>query len=457
MGRVRRSNLGLRTAAATVLLAGLACTPRGGSTTPGGSTAAPNAAQPEAASELPPFEAFLVGRADGSTTDEARAAALLDLEQAFLGSAGWSDARHVSLHDPARDPMRVSESDVGVRVELGLSEGRAAALLSELELSPLQLEGPADWQDTIRAAVLAQTAATVCLRRAELFTLPCDPPDTTESASGLAALGAGIAVTPIFPDGIPLDGDGQRLRAGGVFVFWHGNPVANVPLIGTTADGRAMQRLSTDRNGRAELPPAVNVEPNMRVKLELDVAALLGPIQVDWPTQAVEVGARPLDHQRFTVLSNADSGPSRDFVTSLRSALAPSMGGAGVTLPLSTVRELQSTREGARQSRIGQAADAARGALDFILFATATDRFANRAGGGRVWYEATGSVDVRNAWSGETFATIDKTVTANGVGHDRARSAARRQLATELAAAVAKKLGGAPQGKPETAMLRAPN
>lgn len=456
MGRVRRPNRGLRAASTTALVVGLACTPKGQSNPPQTEPGRATPAESSIPAEPAPFEAFVVGRAEAPTEDEAREAALAQLESTFLGSGGWSKARGVTLHDPQRDPMRVTELDGAVRVELGLTESHAAAKLSELELATLVLQGPVDWQDTIRAAILAQTAATVCQRRAELFNLPCDPPDTEEAATQLASLAAGIAVTPIYPDGLPLDPRGTPLRRDAVFVFWHGNPVADVPLRGTTADGREIEPLSTDRQGRAILPLSVVVEPNASVHLEIDAESLLGPVNADWPKHEAKVGARPLDIRRFAVIS-AKEDAARDFVTSVRSALAPGLGGAGLTLASKTVAEIQRANDTERATRLARAAEAARGALDFVLLTTSSERFANRAGGGRVWFEATGSIDIRNAWTGQTFAAVEASVTANGVGHDRARAAARRKLAGELAKAAAKKLGGTTDAKPATAMLGAPN
>ncbi|MCA9710611.1 MAG: hypothetical protein KDK70_32515, partial [Myxococcales bacterium] len=96
------------------------------------------------------------------------------------------------------------------------------------------------------------------------------------------------------------------------------------------------------------------------------------------------------------------------------------------------VKALRATPPDRLSARVAALADAMTGSVDLVLVLAYDTRFASRMGGGRVCYEAEGTLRAVDAWTGEVRAETSATVRADGVGDAGADAAARTQLAEAL-------------------------
>jgi hypothetical protein len=392
---------------------------------------APVAAQPSAA---PRASSFLEAVGVGATEVEAHAAALAGLAQALFGAAAWADVMRVDVYDPQTDPRRVQTSDSGVfEVTLGLSRSRAAAVLSAASMAQPQVTGPAIWRDTVYAFLYAHVGALVCERRRALFSVQCEPGDTTEADGALEAMARQCSLVGAYVGGVPLDTEGHLVRAPGIYALCDGVPVADVPVVASSGVSELRQSAQTDARGRAGFEAFARDLWTGPIRVGVDASAVLGPLHETWPNVEVILEARPIGSKRWTGLVSQGARADEGF----SAALAEALESAGLEPPVSVRAEHASTLlQASAQSRpevFSQVAEVLGGRVDLVLVSDVQSQFAARMGGSRVWYEARGVLFAHDAWSGRVLARVEATAEASGVGDARADRAARQKLAQMLA------------------------
>ena len=427
--RTARRGWRARAVAATVLLA--ACQrPSVPTTTP---------PEPAHASDAPTIattqgiNAWLAVEGVGATEAEAEARAREQLAARLLGDPQWQRLLPVVIHDPARDvgPVVIGRSEGEVRVALGLSKVRAVEVVSSMEMAEIAVGGPAAWRETLYAYMAAHTAAHACERRRELFEAQCEPGELTEVDAALAELASAVSFAPEFSGGLPTDEGGAVLRVPEVFVLHLGAPLAGVPV---RVRSDASSPVVSDALGRV----AIAGEPSQGVALQVDAQALLGPLASAWPQRTLELQPRRLDPARYRVLAEKDRR-APDLLDAVDDALQQAVGRGPSVASETTERDLAPTAAGRAQwlRRMTGRGDP----VDFIVLVGGRWGFASRMGGGRVWYEASGFIEVVRAWDGVSLARVQTSVRANGVGDRQAETAARGQLVQTLLAELQREPG----------------
>ena len=374
-----------------------------------------------------PGDAFVSGEGTGATEQEAAAAAREALLTALLGEAGWATLAELPV-----DRLQPSTTGAAAggqahaRIDLGRAE--AAALISAFQEAEPDMVGPAPWRDVLYPFLKAHIAARACEQRRRLFAVECETGDTAEVDDALAQLTTEVELSPPFPDGIPADRDGLPLRPASVYVLWRGLPIANVPVIATSPEGGELQAKS-DARGVAIISPSAAASWST-LDVRVDTAALLGPLRGAWPDRPVTLTTRAVDGRRFTLLFTQGDA---ELATALESRLEQHGAPEPATVTKETAREIASAEGDARARKIIALADASSGRIDVVLVLSAESRFAGRMGSSKSWSEASGSVQIHDAWTGRVIATIEDSATASGVGEERASRAARDKLATALA------------------------
>jgi len=384
-------------------------------------------------------DAFVQAVARGATEDEAYAAAERALAEAVLGDPSWATLASMPVHRRGADLQQVVPSEGGFEVAVGLTRARAAEIVSDFENAELEAGGPPMWRDALVAYLRAHLAAQACVRRTALFQATCETGDTQSADEAVASLGEGLLLVSAYPDGIPVDPQGRPLREPVVFTLWRGVPLAGLPLRIEAADASALAatRLVSDAQGRVRVPLAEGAAlPSMRVMV--DAEALLGPRSAEAPRAELEIEPRAVGVRRWAVLTTrAGAGHAGDQA---EAALARRMseGGLGTPVELGSrdAKALRSTPPAQRGARLKNVADAMSGRIDLLLTLDYRTRFASRMGGGRVWYEAEGTLRVLDAWTGEVRAEASGVQGAEGVGDDAADAAARTALGKALATEV---------------------
>ncbi|MEM6296567.1 MAG: hypothetical protein AAGA54_35200 [Myxococcota bacterium] len=432
MGRVRK-------AASRLILALplVGCTP---STQPAATTPP---TQPAAATPQPPPEAavegFVVGQGRGADEAEAYAQALAQLTEALLGDARWPAVVPVVVYDRNEDLYDVVTHDGTTRVAIGLTESRAATALGEFEYAKPAITGPEAWNDALYQAVASHAALVACQRRELLFGVRCQAPQTTEIDTQLSTIGAGVSLTPVIDGGVPVDAEGRTLRQARMLVLWNGAPTSGVPLQVAMPDGTTRTAVSDDA-GEVDLPVNVGTAWPGAITTSVDPNALLGPLAEAWPSVSATAEARPVDPKRWALVLEGETPARGVFAQSLRGALEPTLG-PPVRLSKRDVDALRSAGPADRARLLVALGDRFAGQLDVVVFASANARFASRAGGSRVWFEASGEVVVHEVWGAGELGRAKKDVTASGVGDRRAGDAARRKLAGAVGPATLTTLG----------------
>ncbi len=434
MGRLREAASWLIPALGLALLG---CTPK--------AQPAVTAAPPEtvaAAPQAPPeatVEGFVVGRGEGADEAQAYGRALAQLTEALLGDSRWPAVVPVVVHDRSEDLYDVVTHEGTTRVAIGLTEGRAATALGEFEYAKPAITGPDAWKDALYQAVASHAALVACQRRELLFGVRCEAPQTTEIDAQLSTIGTGVSLAPVIDGGVPVDTDGRTLRQARMLVLWNGAPTGGVPLQVAMPDGTTKTMVSDDA-GEIDLPVNVGTAWPGAIVTSVDPGALLGPLAEAWPPVSTTAKARPVDPKRWTLVLEGDTNARGVFAQSLRGALEPTLG-PPVRLPKKDADALRAAGPADRARLLVALGDRFAGRLDVVVFASANARFASRAGGSRVWFEASGEVVVHEVWGAGELGRTKKDVTASGVGDRRAGEAARRKLAEEVGPATLTTLG----------------
>lgn len=434
-----------RAAWIAVLCAGCA-----GSTPPAAdATSAPPAAEdpappPEPAAEL---DALVVADATAATEQEAYAEASRRLETALYGSEAWADQLDRPVHDRARDPIRVSEGDGAVRVELGLERDAVRSRLDAIDAHTFQVDAPPSVASAIEAALAAHLQRLACERRRALLDGECTPVETDGVDAEVRTAALSILLEPTYLDGVPLDDHGRPLRVPTVQARRVGaqgglDPVAGLKLQATSQDGGeppavARAAVTTGRGGEAEFPLADGAAWPGALRVRVVAEDWLGPLAHLWPTEPVRLEGRSTDLRRWSALvtERVQGSITRDgvFARKLSQTLRERGARTPASLSAEDERRLEQAVRGGRVERVlPTVADAQAGRLDVLLVAQVDSEYASRMGANRVWYEARGQIRAIDAWTGRTMATVDGAVSESGVGEGRAARAARESLARTL-------------------------
>lgn len=393
---------------------------------------APVAPEPPPAIEAPKHaevQAFLSGVGRGGDESEAYASARAQLAEALLGDARWLRFIPISLHERERDPYDAVQTAEGWEVAIGLDEGRAATTLDAITYAEPSFECPEAWHDALYQALSTHAARVVCERRASLYAVACEAPPTEEDDARLRRLGEGLQLSPVVQGGVPTDAEGIVLRPGRVLVTWNGAPMEGLPVVVQTPQGNRVDA-RTSADGVVELPVRVGAKWPGTFAVQVDAGRMLGPLDVvgRWPT--LEVSERALDPSRWTLVFEEGTHADDVFGKALRETLRTKLG-PPVELDSKTAKTLAQVGPAERARVLAALGDSMAGRLDVVVLVGAKSRFASRAGGSRVWFEATSRVVVHEVWGAGELGREDIEATASGVGDRRADEAARLELAKE--------------------------
>jgi len=373
----------------------------------------------------------------GPDENEAYAAALHALGEALLGDAAWADVITIEVHRRDVDPQRVTLVQGGVEVTLGLPRERAAQVVQVLEDGMPEPRGPEVWQEPLSQYLRAHSVAQACRQRQKLFGVTCEPSPTDEADAVLAELSKGLVFVSAYPDGVPVDAKGRALREPTVFLQWRGAPLSGLPLRVEAEDPAvlALDQVVTNGFGQAEVGLIAGAKLTS-MRLVIDGEALLGPRRDSAPKAEIRIEPRAVGLGRWTLLvvHGASAGSSDEAAAAVRSRLQGSGMGEPQLLDARDEAALRATPADRRPSKITALADAMAGRVDLLLLLSYDTRFVSRMAGGRLWYEAEGSLEAYDAWTGRVRAGTRAKVKADGVGDEGAAAAARKQLAEKLAA-----------------------
>ena len=406
---------------------------------PAGSSTSPTTTNPgdRAASASLGADVLVMASGRGPGENEAYAAALRALATAVLGDAAWADVMAIEVHRRNVDPQRVTILPGGVEVALGLPRARAAQVVQALQDGEPEPRGPEVWREPLSMLLRAHSAAQACQQRRKLFGVECEPSPTTEVDAAVAQLTEGLVFVSAHPDGVPVDAQGRALREPSVFLQWRGAPLSGLPLRVEAQDPSVLVMAEVVSNGFGQAKVALvegKVLPSLR--LVIDGEALLGPRRDAAPKAEIRLEPRAVGLQRWALVvipRAASTGPDDEAAAAVRTRLRGSGLGEPQRLDARDEATLRATPADRRPAKITALADAMAGRVDLLLLLTYDTRFASRMAGGRLWYEAEGTLEAYDAWTGRVRAKVDARVEADGVGDDRAAAAARRKLAEALA------------------------
>lgn len=375
------------------------------------------------------------GRGPGE--NEAYAAALHALATAVLGDAAWADVMAIEVHRRDVDPQRVTILPDGVEVALGLPRERAAQVVQALQDGEPEPRGPEVWREPLATLLRAHSAAQACRQRRLLFAVECEPSPTAEADAAVARLTEGLAFVSAYPDGAPVDAKGRALREPSVFLQWRGAPLSGLPLRVQAEDPSVLVMDEVVSNGFGQAKVALvegKTLPSLR--LVIDGEALLGPLRDAAPKAEIRIEPRAVGLGRWALVvirGASPTGTDDEAAAAVRTRLRGSGLGEPQRLDARDEAALRATPVDRRAPKITALADAMAGRVDLLLLLTYDTRFASRMAGGRLWYEAEGTLEAYDAWTGRVRAKVDARVEADGVGDDRAAAAARQALAEALA------------------------
>jgi hypothetical protein len=346
-------------------------------------------------------------------------------------------------------PTWLSQNDVvrkdptSGRFTAKLHSSQVELLLTEFDQSELpigQLRMPAAWYPLLLPALTAERHWSVCQRREQWLSVPCNEPAPLDARLTVSNLVAGLSLEPTFPEGIPTRRDGSLAWPVEVRVIQRSSdqlqPLAGVPV--RWAPNVAPVTSAAD--GTCRLP--LTQLTNERVHVAADL--LLGPLSGLVEVPDVELRTRPLDLARRAVLVLEDRQPvsaSRlDGARLFDRELSAVYGREATTLPQPVAQELQ--RDAARSPSSPQLSQttrehvisATRGALDYVVLLTLNSEFASQMGVDRTWYETQAHAHVVEVWSGAVFAQFEEKAMGFGIGDAAAAEAARIAASHQLAA-----------------------
>lgn len=399
---------------------------------------------------------FLRTSATAATEEEAYREALGKLEAAIYGTDTWAQALGVSLHDPERDFLEKSGQGGGVKVTVGIERERLTEFLTQIAEQPWQTSLPAPFAEPVRTAYGLKLERFVCVRRIEFLGEECTAPDDETISAKLQDLAREIVLRPVYDEGVPVDAQGRPLRpikimAEHVPSTGARMPVVGLPLVAVQPEGAQIleaTQATTDPAGMARFAFVQGAAWSSDVRVTLDRDVLLGPLASLWPDSPLVPTARTVGLERLGVVAvervKGQAVADGHFVASLGQTLRERGKELPVAVPADAARALPAAQPRKLASMLPELADRLGGRLDVLILVEVDSEYASRMGTHRVWYEARGRARVYDAWTGKLLTTIEETVTAPGVGDERADHAARAQLATKLA----DRLGNLGQNQP---------
>ena len=411
-----------------------------------------------------PADAFLHSAGTGVTFEEAYDDAAARLANAVYGSpeaaALWA-VPTVPLHDPDRDPMQQATAAGGrVRVDIGIGQERVEELLMTLLDQPWEPAVAAPLADVLRHAYRVHVDDFVCARRAALLAEACPQPPTRDelrAADGrvIEALAREVRLQPFYAGGVPVDAEQHPLRpiravaeyatANGT---WVPLPALALRVTGVPDDALASALEATegitDDTGMVSLEFVAGARWPGKMYMVVDMEQLLGPLArlpgASWPAIEVALRSRTPGMRRWSVVAmervQGQAVHDGVFAASLSKAMRARGMGAMVALPAEIVHTLQAASPGELVGALPALADTFAGRIDALVVVDLDSEYASRMGSHRVWYEARGRAQVFDVWTGERLRSEEATVTASGVGDERADRAARTQLAEQLASQI---------------------
>ncbi len=426
-------------AAALLATTGLAC---GGDGKAKGTTV-PKPVKPIDKPVAPPApEAPLVSaQGEGESEDAAYANAVTELENKLYGSAEWAAVLDVPVHDRNRDSTEMSQDAGMARASVGVSRDRVTEILAAVEQAPWRPEVPQPLAEATGNAAQAHLSALLCQRRQALLQTECDPTSVEEANAQLQDLASALRLRSYYAGGVPVDNKNRPLRpltivvelqVGGIWQPVSGVPVAVVVEDADDASGIVESAEgSSDENGKVTFAIVQGATWPSRLQVGLVRAALLGPLAELWPALELPVPGREIEIGRWALVATervqGESTGNRVFANKLARLM-----GRGTRLPMELESQLAKDRREALAGKLPALADSWEGKVDVLLVAKVDSDYAGRLSARQRWYEASGSIQVYNAWTGKLVKTLDDTVKASGVGEQRADQAARQKLAENL-------------------------
>jgi len=448
MRRAERYRSRARVAALALTASMIACS---GSQEPGETTTATVTESADAGTrpEAAPVEqvpSFLEAEATGETEEAAYAAAVDRLEVALLGDDRLATALGVVVHDPARDPLRRATTSDGMhQVVVGLDRERVEALLANVAELPLQAAVPAPLVESLNELHQAYLDSIVCQRRQALLEVPCSLPADADVGPRLRELAQTVRLQPVYQDGIPLDASGHPLRPltvraehsirAGEWVPLPGLPVAVEQSEGTSVIAAPQAISDGDGVVRVSLTEGSTWPEGLRVVV--DRQRLLGALAELWPVQDLLLMGRRTSLRRWclaaTVRVQGQTAPQQVLTSSLQRELGRRGARGMFSLPSDVAQRLRSESQSQLAASLPALADSWAGRVDVLIRVELDSEFASSMSAYHMWYEARGNVEVYDVWTGRRLTTQETTVTASGVGDDRADRAAQTRFAAQVA------------------------
>lgn len=393
-----------------------------------------------------PVETFaFVARASAATEELAYRLARRRLLVALLNDEAlqteepFSDQLTLAVHDQAVDPFRSLSTGDGIEVEVGLRRtgieptlDRLRNALHEIELAQV----PLPLRQSVARFRTARLESRLCQRRRDLLDqAECAAEPAASAERELALELHRVVLRPLFEGGVPMT-EGRYLRpllVAAVFRHEHDKPLPRVPL-SLFLPGEAEPRpVTSDEQGRFtfEIPPGTPADARLRV--ELDIARLVGRNVPSLKLAPLWVQGRATSMARSALLIAGVRGTSQAVGSALQADLGSLMQ-EKVALSQPLAQELVRASPDEWKKRLPRIADEHGGRLDRVLFVDAESEFASRMGTHRVWFEARGRLILVDAWTGDILCHVDSAVTESGVGEARAEQAAETTLGRDLAA-----------------------
>ncbi|WP_152629406.1 hypothetical protein [Haliangium ochraceum] len=405
--------------------------------------------------EMPPERAFLEAEAEADSEEEAYAAAVSELEELVYGDEGWLREGALPVHEPGSDPMYRTDSEGGgegglVRVVVGLERERVDALLQELSSQPMPSSVPATLAPSLESAYGLYIEALVCERRRELLDdSSCHAPGEDEIRANLQRVADDIHIRTRFEGGVPLDRNRQPLRPLEVFVERVSGKTTRTPLPALPVsvqqpegeDALSYAVAVTDEHGLARFSFREGARFSKGLRVSLDLGDPLGPLAELWPDSEMVPLGREVGLRRWAVIAEERVQGSevgdKVFVQSLDESMQAAGGVARVSLPSAVRGEIEKAGSSALEAMLPAIAERLQGQVDVLVVAELDSEYASRMGAYRVWYEARGRAKVYDMWTGALLAAVEHTVTATGVGDERADREARAKLGQQFAGSLA--------------------
>lgn len=409
----------------------------------------------EAPEDLP-AEEYVLGAGRGPSADQARAQALLQLEEQLWGpEAERPEVELPTLFDVQKDVER----------SVSLSNGETAVLLAVSRSSyglriQTWVDNPPAAESTdastpagmLKAALyflhFQQRARFGCLRQQALVQSACTPTDAAVAQQQVARVAQGIKLELAYEGGLPVR-RGQPLVPATVRVTWRNGDGEWVPWEGlpirfegpegvvtaeetlTAADGTAGVQL-------LRLPTAE--EPVITARVDRE--AVLGKAASLWAPLTVAVTPREVSPGSGRVAVFIKEAIMQDPVVDGLAATAAAQGLKDRAYAYVQVLEeavgapLLEARGPDLAKALLSIAHQNFGAVDLVVVGEAHSDFASRMGARSLWHEAVGVLKIYDAWSGQEVGAVERTTRASGIGDLNAGRRALKQLGGVLAEAL---------------------